>query len=101
MICQGQHGAFAMIGVAIMIAVDEVRSDFAQVVCPDCLAAQRTEGLPAARSAIDQYEPHVAPPSAKQKTVSDGLRFSGGGAELTEPAAVVLAPEPEASSALF
>jgi len=63
-----QDGAFAVIGVAIMIAVDEVRPDFSQVACPDWLTAQHAEGLRAGNPAIHQNEFHVAPPSAKQQT---------------------------------
>jgi hypothetical protein len=66
-----QDGAFAVIREAIVIAVDEVRSDFSQVACPDWFTAQHTQALRTGRSAIDQYESHVAPPSAKQNTVSD------------------------------
>jgi len=70
-----------MIRVAIMIAVDEIRSDFAQVVSADCLIAHRAERLPAPHPAIHQDESHVAPPSAKQNTVSDGGNALGGGAQ--------------------
>jgi hypothetical protein len=115
MICQSQDGAFAMIGVAIMIAVDEVRSEFAQIVWPDWPTAQRTDGLPTGHPAIHQYEPHVAPPGVKQNSVSllrnPGVRkfvmrcsvgpFSGRGLKWTEPAAVAVPAELEAISALF
>ena len=78
---ENQHGAFAVIGVAIMIAVGEPRSDFSQIARPDRLMAPHTERLRAGRPAIDQYESHVAPPNAKQNTVSDGCRAFGGGAQ--------------------
>ena len=76
-----QHGASAVIGVAIMIAVGEPRPDFSQIARPDWLAAQHTERLRAGRPAIHQYESHVAPPNAKQNTVSDGWKALGGGAQ--------------------
>ena len=72
MIFESQDGAFAVLGVAIMIAVGEPRLDLSQIARPDRLAAQRAAGLPARRPAIHQNEPHVAPPNAKQNTVSDG-----------------------------
>src|SRR6202022_504259 len=80
MICQNQDRAFAVIGVAIMIAVGEPRPDLSQIVRPDRLAAQHTERLRAGCPAIHQYESHVAPPKAKQNTVSDGGKALGGGA---------------------
>jgi hypothetical protein len=76
-----QDGAFAVICVAIVIAVDEVRPDFSQVACPDWLTALRTEGLRAGRPFIHHDESHVAPPNAKQNTVSVGWGPSGGGAQ--------------------
>ena len=64
MIFENQDGAFAVIGVAIMIAVGEPRTDFSQIVRPDWLAAQHTERLRAGRPAIHQHESHVPPPFA-------------------------------------
>jgi hypothetical protein len=58
-----------VIGVAIMIAVAELRAELAQVGCSDWLTAQRARGLLAGHPAIHQYEFHVAPLSAKQNTV--------------------------------
>ena len=81
MIFERQDGAFAVIGVAIMIAVGELRPDFSQIARPDWLAAQHTERLRTGRSAIHQYESHVAPPNAKQNTVSDACKPLGGGAQ--------------------
>jgi hypothetical protein len=66
MIFDSQHGAFAVFGVAFIIAVGDSRFDFPQIARPDRLTAQRTEGLRAGRPAIHQYESHVAPPNAKQ-----------------------------------
>ena len=60
-----------MIFVAIVIAVGEVGPDFPQVACPDRLAARRAGRLLAWRPLIHQYKSHVAPPNAKQNTVSD------------------------------
>jgi hypothetical protein len=81
MIFENQDGLFAMIGVAIMIAVGKPRPDFSQVARPDWFTAQHTERLRAGRPAIHQYESHVAPPNAKQNTVSDGWKALGGGAQ--------------------
>ena len=66
MIFDSQHGAFAVFGVAFIITVGDPRLDFSQIARPDRLTAQRTEGLRAGRSAVQQYEFHVAPPNAKQ-----------------------------------
>jgi hypothetical protein len=76
-----QDRALTVICVAIVIAVGEVRSDFAQVAQPDRLIAHHTEGLRAGRPAIHQDESHVAPPDAKQNTVSVGWGPLGGGAQ--------------------
>jgi hypothetical protein len=78
---EGQDGSFAMIGIAIMVAVGELRLDFSQIARPDWPAAQHTQGLRARRPPVHQYESHVAPPNAKQYTVSDGWNALGGGAQ--------------------
>ena len=70
-----------MICVAIMIAIDEVRPDFSQIARSDRLIAPHTEGLRTGRPAIHQDEFHVAPPNAKQNTVSAGWGPLGGGAQ--------------------
>ena len=74
-------GRFAVIGVATMIAVGEPRPDFSQIARSDWLTAQHTERLRAGRPAIYQDESHVAPPNAKQNTVSGGWKALGGGAQ--------------------
>jgi hypothetical protein len=76
-----QKRAFAVICVAIVIAVDEVCPDFSQVARFDRLVAHHTEDSRAGRPAIYQYEIHVAPPNVKQNTVSDGRETLGGGAQ--------------------
>ena len=81
MIFDSQHGALAMFGVAFIITVGEPRLDFSQIARPDRLTAQHAEGLRAGRPAIHQDESHVAPPNAKQNTVSDGWKALGGGAQ--------------------
>ncbi len=81
MIFDSHDGLFAVIGVAIMIAVGEPRPDFSQIARSDRLTAQHTERLWAGRPAIHQDESHVAPPNAKQNTVSDGWKALGGGAQ--------------------
>ena len=73
--------AFAVIGVAILIAVGELRPDFSQIARSDRLIAHHTERLRAGRPAIHQDESHVAPPNAKQNTVSDEWKTLGGGAQ--------------------
>jgi hypothetical protein len=73
--------AFAMIGVAILIAVGELRPDFSQIARSDRLIAHHTERLRAGRPPVHQYESHVAPPNAKQNTVSDEWKTLGGGAQ--------------------
>jgi hypothetical protein len=70
-----------VIRVAIVIAVDEVRPDRSQVAFFDRLIAHHTEGLRAGYPAVQQDESHVAPPNAKQNTVSDWWKTLGGGAQ--------------------
>ena len=60
MIFENQHSLFAVIGVAIMIAVGEPCPDFSQIARADWLTAQHTESLRAGRRAIRQDESHVA-----------------------------------------
>lgn len=81
LVFEKQERAAAVIWVAIVITVSESRSDFPQVACSDRLGAHHTEGLPAGRPSVHQYESHVAPPNAKQNTVSDGWKALGGGAQ--------------------
>ena len=81
LVFEKQERAVAMIRVAIVITVDEVRPDFPQVACSDRLIAHHTEGLSAGRPPVHQYESHVAPPNAKQNTASDGWKALGGGAQ--------------------
>jgi hypothetical protein len=92
----GQDGLFAVVGVAIMIAVEEVCSDLSQIARPDWLATQHTERLRAGRPASHQDESHVESPNAKQNTLSDRT-MDGGAAQpafVHQPllAAVVLDP---------
>ena len=61
LVFEKQERALAVIRVAIVITVDEVRADFPQVACSDRLIAHQTDGLPAGRPAVHQYESHVAP----------------------------------------
>jgi hypothetical protein len=56
-----QDRALAVVRVAIVIAVDEVRPDFAQVAWSDRLSAHHAQGLRARGSAIHQDEVHVLP----------------------------------------
>ena len=81
LVFEKQERAAAVIRVAIVITVSEVRPDFAQVACSDRLIAHHTEGLPAGWPSVHQYESHVATPNAKQNTVSDRCKTFGGGAQ--------------------
>jgi hypothetical protein len=67
--------------IAIVIAVGEACRDFPQVACFDRLIAHHTEGWSARQSLIYQYKSHVAPPNAKQNTVSDEWKALGEGAQ--------------------
>ena len=64
MILERKDGSFAVIDVALVIAVEEPRHDVSQVALPDRLTAQRTERLRAGCSAIHQDESHAASPHA-------------------------------------
>ena len=91
-----------MVGVAIVIAVGEVRPDFSQVACFDRLEAAHAKGPWARRPAIHQDEFHVPPPNAKQSAVAEGWKtLSGvsGGSKRGQPSAVVLLACLEAVSA--
>jgi hypothetical protein len=70
-----------VIRVAIVIAIAEVRAEFSQIAFSEWLLALHTEGLRARRPSIHQDKSHVAPPNAKQNTVSVGWRPPGGGAQ--------------------
>jgi hypothetical protein len=59
-ILENQHSLFAVIGVAIMIAVGELCPDFPQIARTDWLTAQHTDRLLAGRCAVHQDESHVA-----------------------------------------
>ena len=70
----------AVVRVAIVIAVDEVRPDLSEIAFFDRLIAHHAEGSRAGRPAIHLDESHLAPPDAKQNTVSVARRRSDGGA---------------------
>jgi hypothetical protein len=72
LIVEKKDGTSAMSRVAILIAVDEVRPEFSQVVRSDRSIAHHTQGPRTGRSPIHQDESHVAPPNVKQNIVSDG-----------------------------
>ena len=74
-----------MIGVAIVIAVGEVRPDFSQVACFDRLQTARTEGPWARRPAIHQDEFHVRPPNATQCAVAEEWKTLGGMSDGLKP----------------
>src|ERR1700743_2733847 len=58
-ICESLDSARAIIGRAIMTAVEEPGPDFSQIAGSDWPTAQHTRRLLAGRPAIYQYEPHV------------------------------------------
>jgi hypothetical protein len=85
-ICESLGGTFAVIGVAIMIAVEEPGSDFSKIGCPDRLTAQHTRGLFTGLPVIHQNEFHVAPPGATQNAASDEWEdIRWGSAEVIPP----------------
>ena len=71
MIFDSLNRALTVFGVTSVVTVGEAGFDFSQVAPSDQLAAQRAERLRAGRSTVHQNESHVAPPNAKQNTVSD------------------------------
>lgn len=76
-----QDGALAVDSVATMITIAKSGSDFSQIFRADRLTAQQAESLRAWRPAVHKDVSHVAPPNAKQNTVSDELYSWGGGAQ--------------------
>ena len=74
-----------MVGVAIVIAVGEVRPDFSQVACFDRLEAAHAKGPWARRSAIHQDKFHVAPPNAKQYAITGGWKALDGMSDGLKP----------------
>ena len=65
MIVEEQDGASAMSRVAILIAVDEVRAEFPQVVRSDLPIAHHTHRSVPWRSPIHHDESHEASPKSK------------------------------------
>ena len=74
-----------MIGVAIMIAVGEPRSDFSEVTRPDRLIAAHTQGSPAGCPSIHQYESHVAFPNCRSSLLRNPGRRDIGAYCLPQP----------------
>jgi hypothetical protein len=69
-----QRGSrFTVKHVAFIIAVEPAPPELSQIAFADRLRAFYAERSRVGRPAIHQHEPHVAPPSAKQYTVSVGL----------------------------
>jgi hypothetical protein len=73
MILECQDGNFAVIDVALVIAVGELRYDIPQVALPDRLTAQRAERIRAGCPAIYQDEFHVAPVNANNTMCAGSL----------------------------
>jgi hypothetical protein len=57
-----------VIGIAVMIAVAELRAGFSQIAGPERLAAHHARISPARRSAVYKYKSHVAAPKEKHST---------------------------------
>jgi hypothetical protein len=58
-------GGLAVIRVAIVVTVNQLRRYLSQIAFFDGLLAHYAGGLPARRSSIHKYESHVAPPGEK------------------------------------
>jgi hypothetical protein len=69
---ESQISAYAVIGIAFVIAVEEPSADLFQIACSDALTTPRTKGFPARRPAVYQNVSHVALPRVKQNTMSEG-----------------------------
>jgi hypothetical protein len=74
-----------VIGVAIVIAVGEVRPDFSQVALFDRLQAAHAKRSWARRPAIHQDEFHVAPSNAKQYAVAEEWKTLGNMSDRLKP----------------
>ena len=82
LIFEKRYGLAGLERVTLRSAVTEPRPNLAQIAAfADRFAAKPTETLPERHPAVDQNEFHVAPPRAKQKTVSDEFERLGGGAQ--------------------
>jgi hypothetical protein len=91
-----------MVGVAIVIAVGEVRPDFSQVACFDRLEAAHAKEPRARRPVVHHDEFHVAPSNAKQFALVEGWETLGcmsDGLKLRYPSAIALLACLEAGSA--
>lgn len=69
---ESQSSAYAVIGIAFVIAVEEPSADLFQIAHTDVLTTPRTEGTPARRPAVYQNVSHVALLRLMQNTVSEG-----------------------------
>ena len=69
MILECKDGSFAVVDVALVIAVGELRPDITQVALLDRLTAQRAERLRAGCSAVHQDESHGAVPRILRSVV--------------------------------
>ena len=79
--------------VAFVIAVEFAPHEHSQIAFADRLRAFYAERSGAGRPAIYQYEPHVAPPGAKQYTVSVELLTLGRrSAQMVSAIAIVPIP---------
>jgi hypothetical protein len=78
-----------VICVAIVIAVGEVRPDFAQVAWSDRLIARHADGMPAGLPAVHQDESHVPPPEAKRQASTPPRKWFAEATETRFSAAVL------------
>jgi hypothetical protein len=85
MIFENQDGLFAMIVVAIVIAVGEPCPDFSQIARPDWRTAQHTERLRAGRPAIHQDESHGVVPRMLRTVVHFSSPVGFGWVVVGEP----------------
>jgi hypothetical protein len=68
----------AVLGVAIVIAIDEMRSDLSQIAFFDRLIAHHAGRLRTGLPAVHQDESHAMPPDTKQNAGSAGRETWGG-----------------------
>ena len=70
-------GAIAVVCVASVIAVGELRPDLPQVACRKWLLTQHTGRLSAGRPAIDHDESHLVPPKSVQQMMQAQFKPRG------------------------
>jgi len=81
LVFEKQESGLAVIRVAIVITVGEVRPDFPQVACSDRLIAHRTEGLPVGGVPFTNTNLMWRLPMRSRTRYRDGRETLGGGAQ--------------------